>query len=228
MKSPNPPYSEEFFNFHTLCDAVFQKDMAQARLILEDQSQCLFQREEPSWEAMMVFLTSMNRSLYNYILYRTSLSLYQCCAENGKIIHKCRNKEEFFALAERILATYCNKLDAGCTHCSCRYIARAKAYIDWNLDKRLSLEEVAAQVYISKAYLSELFTSHTGTSFSAYVTERRMQRAKQLLMNTKMSIQDIGQACGFYSSAYFSTVFTKRFGLSPRRYRVIHDTTLPA
>ena len=83
----------------------------------------------------------------------------------------------------------------------------------------LRLEEVAARVFISKTYLSELFTSYTGMSFTTYVTRQRMQRAKKLLLSTRMSIHDVGQACGFYSSAYFSTVFTRQFGLSPSRYR---------
>lgn len=217
MKETQQIYPEAFYNFQLLCDAVLHRDLIQARLVLEEQSQCLFESERPSWESMMVFLTSMNRSLYNFILYRTSLSLHQCCFENSKLMHKCHTRQQFFDLAEQILEAYCSELR--CDSCRGNYITRAKAYIDWNLDKPLRLEEVAARVFISKTYLSELFTSYTGMSFTTYVTRQRMQRAKKLLLSTRMSIHDVGQACGFYSSAYFSTVFTRQFGLSPSRYR---------
>ncbi len=166
---------------------------------------------------MLVFLTSMNRSFYNYILYTTGRSLHQCCYENGLLIHHCRTKETFFRSADTIIQNYCRQLE-GWSPLN-MYILRTKEYIDRNLDKNLRLEEVAAKVYISKAYLSELFTAYTGKSFSSYITERRMERARQLLATTRLSIHDVGMACGFLSPAYFSTVFTKQSGLSPRQYR---------
>lgn len=208
---------EEFYNFKNLCDALLMRDTARAGAILEEQSRCLFSGPEPSFSDMLVFLTSMNRSLYNYILYITGRSLHQCCYENGLLIHHCRTREAFFRLADTVIQNYCRQF--GDRPTLNLYILRAKEYIEQNLDKHLRLEEVAAQVYISKAYLSELFTAQTGKSFSSYVTERRMELARQLLASTQMSIHAVGMSCGFLSPAYFSTVFTKQVGLSPRQYR---------
>ena len=208
---------EEFYNFKNLCDAMLMRDLKQVHAILTEQSRCLFNGPGPSFPGMLVFLTSMNRSFYNYILYTTGRSLHQCCYENGLLIHHCRTKETFFRSADTIIQNYCRQLE-GWSPLN-MYILRAKEYIDRNLDKNLRLEEVAAKVYISKAYLSELFTAYTGKSFSSYITERRMERARQLLATTRLSIHDVGMACGFLSPAYFSTVFTKQSGLSPRQYR---------
>ena len=100
-----------------------------------------------------------------------------------------------------------------------RYVTKAQNYIAHNLDKALTLEEVSSRIYISKAYLSELFPTFTGQSFTAYVSGCRMQLAAQLLVSTSLPIQDIGQTCGFDSPAYFSTVFSRQYGMSPRKYR---------
>ena len=207
---------EEFYNFKDLCDAALHKDPIRTKKILEAQSRCLFEGEADEAD-MIVFLTSMNRGFYNYILYTMNLSLHRCCYENLRIIHHCRSQDDFFRTAAEIIHTYCGQLAAAPR--DNLYIIRAKEYIARNLDKNLRLEEVAAQVYISKAYLSELFTACTGKPFSAYVTKLRMERAGQLLRSTSLSIHDVGAACGFFSPAYFSTVFTKHFGVSPRQYR---------
>ena len=207
---------EEFYNFKDLCDAALHKDPVRTKKILEAQSGCLF--ESGADEAgMMVFLTSMNRGFYNYILYTMNLSLHRCCHDNLCFIHHCRSRDDFFAAAAEIIHAYCGQLAAAPR--DNLYILRAKEYIARNLDKNLRLEEVAAHVYISKAYLSELFTACTGKTFSAYVTELRMERAGQLLRSTTLSIHDVGVACGFFSPAYFSTVFREHFGVSPRQYR---------
>ncbi len=207
---------EEFYNFKDLCDAALHKEPCQAVKILESQSGCLFEGEIREAN-MIVFLTSMNRSFYNYILYTMDLSLYQCCYRNVHLVHHCKDKNEFFQKAAQIIHAYCHELTLNLQDNP--YIIRAREYISNHLDQKLQLEDVADHLYISKTYLSELFRSCEGCPFSAYITGLRMEKAGQLLRSTALPIHEIGATCGFLSPAYFSTIFTRYYGVSPRQYR---------
>ena len=209
--------AEGFYNFKELCCAVLHQDLAAADDTLERQSSFLFAQGSCPVEAMRIFLTSMNRSIYNYLLYAQDLSLHKCCFQNLCLSHACRSKEEFFSAARQMIRNYCQQFQSPDGY-SC-HVMRAKEYIEENLAEPLRLSQVAQQIHISTSHLSELFTKCTGTSFSNYVKQRRLERANQLLLCTQATIQDVALSCGFSTPAYFSTVFTKWSGMSPRQYR---------
>lgn len=94
-------------------------------------------------------------------------------------------------------------------------------YIHNNLSKDLTLDKVADANYISKSYLSSLFTEHTGNSFSHYLRLCRIDKSKELMVNTNMSLLDIALECGFNSQSYFCNVFRDIEGLTPRQYRCL-------
>lgn len=98
-------------------------------------------------------------------------------------------------------------------------------YIKENLDKELSLEEVASAIHVSKSHLSNLFTKCIGNSFSHHVNKLRIEKAKELLANTKLSLMDITVECGFNSQSYFSRVFSGFEGMTPYQYRKLYRTT---
>ncbi len=210
---------EVFYNFKDLCYAVLRKDMQTAMSVFTAQSKGLFciQDQKEKVCAMRVFLTSMNRGIYNYILFALDISLHDCCSENGIIAHGCQTQEQFYKTAEQMISSYCRQFE--CASACNPHIAKAKEYIEQNLDAELSLKQVAVSIHVNPSYLSELFTCCTGKRFSVYVRERRLERAAGLLLSSRKTIQDISQICGFSSSAYFSTVFTKWAGVSPRQYR---------
>jgi two-component system response regulator YesN len=83
----------------------------------------------------------------------------------------------------------------------------------------LKLEDVAAHVDRSPAYLSSLFTKRQGSSFRELLTAIRMKEAKRLLLETKQPIQDVAEKTGFYNANYFSRIFKVTTGLTPRMYR---------
>lgn len=92
-------------------------------------------------------------------------------------------------------------------------------YISKNFsDPMLSLESVATAFHFSPSYLSKLFSDYKGVSFTAFLTEMRMEHAKNLLKNTNITIQEVASQCG-YNVKYFSRLFTKKNGVNPRQYR---------
>jgi two-component system response regulator YesN len=99
-------------------------------------------------------------------------------------------------------------------------ILKAKAYIERNYgDQDISLHTVASHVGISPNHLSTVFSQETGENFIEYLTAVRIERAKYLLKNTGTKNADIACETGFSDPHYFSFIFKKNTGLSPREYR---------
>jgi AraC-like DNA-binding protein len=97
-------------------------------------------------------------------------------------------------------------------------IARALAYINSHLQESLSIDRVAAHVFVSRAYFTRQFRHATGKTFIEYVTERRMEEAKVLLQDTNWSIEKISAFVGV-TSAHLRSLFLQNHGLTPGAYR---------
>lgn len=98
-------------------------------------------------------------------------------------------------------------------------ICLAVEYINAHYAEQLSLEQVAAQVYLNPDYFSRVFKIETGQTFINYLTDVRLQHSVQLLENTALRVQTIAQQVGYYNASYFSTTFKKKYGVSPYEYR---------
>jgi two-component system response regulator YesN len=93
-------------------------------------------------------------------------------------------------------------------------IREAKAIIDHNYDKHISLEELADMVNVSSFYLSRLFKEELGESFSEYITRLRMEKAIELLAKGQ-SVKECCFLVGYNDPNYFSRLFKKYFGVTP-------------
>jgi len=100
-----------------------------------------------------------------------------------------------------------------------RIIQSAANYIKENCTESITLKDVAEKFFFSKEYFSSLFKESIGYGFSEYLTLMRLAIALKLLKETKLSISEISEHCGFNDSNYFSTIFKKNLGISPREYR---------
>lgn len=98
-------------------------------------------------------------------------------------------------------------------------IKKAIRYISRNFASPLTLEEVAGEVHLNPAYFSTMFKQSTGSSFKEYLNMVRIEESKRLLSNTDYSVIDIAVATGFEDQSYFSKVFKKYTGLTPKQYR---------
>ena len=87
-------------------------------------------------------------------------------------------------------------------------------------DESIDLEDLSQRHGMSYPLFRKLFKAQTGFSPHAYVVEMRLNRAKALLHETSLSVEDIALSVGFSSHAYFSAAFQKRLGLSPSSWRV--------
>ena len=99
---------------------------------------------------------------------------------------------------------------------------KAAAFIESNLAEDISLMDVCRHTGTSRCQMCRLLRANLGRSFCEYLTDRRIDHAKRLLLQTELPSQQIAGACGFASASYFTTVFRKRTGLPPARFRAEH------
>ncbi|MFA5121745.1 GlxA family transcriptional regulator [Zavarzinia sp.] len=102
-----------------------------------------------------------------------------------------------------------------------RVLNQAAALMAENIETPMAMPEVAEALGISRRQLERLFKRHLGTSPADYYLNLRLTRARELLRLTAMAVTDIGLACGFQSSAHFSTAYKSQFGRPPRTDRAV-------
>ncbi|HHY42872.1 MAG TPA: helix-turn-helix transcriptional regulator [Thermoanaerobacterales bacterium] len=137
--------------------------------------------------------------------------------------------EDIIRMGEEMINQYLTFINNQLCQINNPIINDALAYIKNNLDKELSLEEVANAIHVSKSHLSNLFSKCIGNSFSHHVNKLKIEKAKELLAKTRLSIMDITVECGFNSQSYFSRVFSGFEGMTPIQYRKLYgETRLPA
>lgn len=98
-------------------------------------------------------------------------------------------------------------------------VQKALNYIERNLNKGVTLEEVAGCADVSACYLSRLFKKTLGINFVTYLTNRRMDLAKKILMGTDQPVTQISLDLSFNDVSYFCKTFKKEVGVSPSEFR---------
>ena len=98
-------------------------------------------------------------------------------------------------------------------------VTKAKAYIQENFDHEISLDDVSKEVNISPYYFSKLFKEESGENFIEYLTRIRMERARQLLLDPSYTVKEISSMTGYADPNYFSRIFKKQTGMTPREFR---------
>lgn len=92
-------------------------------------------------------------------------------------------------------------------------------FVDEHITEELDLNLVAEKFNRTPGYISTMFKKHVEGGFNSYLTNERVEIAKKLLTDGSISVQEVSELCGFHNSKYFSVVFKKTTGVSPREYR---------
>lgn len=93
------------------------------------------------------------------------------------------------------------------------------AFVRKNYMLDITLEELASTFYLSKEHLSRLFKKETGKNLFSYIMDMKLTEARHLLNETSMTVEEIAFHLGFNNGNYFSKVFKKNVGMSPRDFR---------
>lgn len=98
-------------------------------------------------------------------------------------------------------------------------LIKAKEFIEKNFNKDITLEETASYVGVSSYYFSKIFKALVGKNYMDYVTDLRIEKAKDMMENTSESIKEICYEVGYNDPNYFSRVFKKIEGVTPSEYK---------
>lgn len=98
-------------------------------------------------------------------------------------------------------------------------VENIKIMIENSFGEKLNISEIARNLGYSRSYMTELFHREAGVSISQYITEFRLQRAQIMMRDPTLSLQQIAYKCGYSDPLFFSRMFKKRFGVSPRKLR---------
>jgi len=100
-----------------------------------------------------------------------------------------------------------------------REISKATNYIKANYNKNINLKNIAENVNLNPAYLSSLFKKELGINFIDYLNGLRVEKARELLLETNLMTYEIAENVGFSEETYFSKVFKSVVGTSPTEFR---------
>lgn len=98
-------------------------------------------------------------------------------------------------------------------------VREAIAFVEARLEQPIGLREAAERVHLNASYFSVLFKEQTKLTFSEYVARLRLQKAKALLLTTKLPVAEIAERVGYQTAKYFNKVFRDYEGRSPGQYR---------
>lgn len=98
-------------------------------------------------------------------------------------------------------------------------IATLTDYVRQHYSNDICLSTICHQLHYSPAYISKKFHDETGTSFSIYVQKYRLEQSCRLLANTSDKISKISEAVGYTNTKYFTELFRRHMGITPREYR---------
>lgn len=139
-------------------------------------------------------------------------------ADNYRSLYRMGNVEQVSEWMTRLRDGLCDTLKSKRVTYKEHIISNIQKYILNHCDERLTLNEISALFGLSPNYLSAMFKKTCGIGFSEYINQVKISRAKTMLLEKDMKVYEAAGCLGFESAFYFSKVFKKITGLSPREF----------
>lgn len=127
--------------------------------------------------------------------------------------------KDFGELLQTMVRDYCALVKRFAIADYSPLVQRVIARVDLDLTADLSLNAHAEALEVNSSYLSALFKKETGQTITEFVMTRRMDHAKFLLRSTRLSVSEVARQCGISDDNYFTKLFKKYVGETPRQYR---------
>lgn len=134
-------------------------------------------------------------------------------------IEQVHSLEAILPLMTEMFRSYCRLVRKHSLKDYSPPVQKALTYIDANLAGSLSLRTLAETLNVSSSYLSTLFKKETGQTLTEHINRRRIKHAMHLLESTRLQIQTVAQHCGIVDVQYFSRIFKRIAGMTPKEYR---------
>lgn len=135
----------------------------------------------------------------------------------------CQNPGSDLTYA-KMASLFVSLLEIGCKKSTSATYADSKVsailtYLNENILSKMTLDEISRNIGISKFHMCRQFQDNMGISIGEYIKNRRISIAKQLLIETDMSVSEISRHCCFSNSSFFAKTFSEVIGCTPTSYR---------
>ncbi|MGG4103075.1 response regulator [Paenibacillus lautus] len=140
-------------------------------------------------------------------------------AELYHAIYQCRTIIEIEAIIMDYAGHAIRTLEHRFMDKNARLVHQVRTTIDQTYHQAITINSLSDQVYLSPNYLRSIFKEKTGMTIHDYLTRIRLNKAKELLADDSLKVQDIAQRVGYESTSYFISLFLKSQGVTPNEYR---------
>lgn len=169
---------------------------------------------------VLQLLNSLNRIIYENQIKMDQSSFVQ----NFLILKKNSSLEAIEEVLKAFVGKIIDKVNSSRRNPEEGTIGNIIKYINEHYMENLQLTELADRFDLNRFYIGQLFKQHTGKSFNDYTSEKKVEKAKELLITTEMSVKSVSEVLGFSYSDYFIKIFKKLEGITPGEYRVLKNS----
>ena len=127
--------------------------------------------------------------------------------------------DELCLWSTNMLETFMNHLEDNRNQRNLQAIQKAAEYIRQNYRNKVTIDDIAQEVYLSSCYVSRIFKQSLGCTLMEYLTQVRVEEAKTMLKNPKYNVMQAAEESGFEDPGYFTRVFKKLEGITPSRFK---------
>ena len=127
--------------------------------------------------------------------------------------------EEMCLWIKKVLGVFLDDIEKARCIKNLQIVQSASDYIRTHYQRRVTLEEIAQQVYVSPSYLSRLFKKEIGCTVIELLTKVRIEEAKKVFHDPKYTVRQVAAEIGFEDANYFSKVFRRLEGITPSEYK---------
>lgn len=211
-------YAEE----NKMMQAVAQGQLYKAEMHFNNLSSCQIEQRVPDTlrnrkNYAIIFNTLMRKAAEAGAVH--PLHIDSLSSRYAKKIELATSTNALISLQREMIHKYCLLVKNHSMKGYSLLIRKVLTQIDSDLTADLSLRTQAEHLNINSSYLSTLFKKETGTTLTEYVNRKRIEHAIFLLNTTNLQIQTIAQACGIPDVNYFTKIFKKQIGITPKDYR---------
>jgi len=200
-----------------LCECIEYNNLSKVKTILNEIKQTCIARNESSMNAKLLLIHYVNDIVKQCSLYLNDLGPDIMAVQ--KELLDSSDIDEAISILLSLAQTLSLHISSVQVDNSDILIRKAADYISQHYTEKISLEDVATSVGISKYYLSNMFKKIQGINFSSHLNNVRIEKAKMLLKNPQITVAQICEQVGFHDQQYFSKIFKKHTGMTVTEYR---------
>lgn len=216
---------DRYYNENELLSAVQHGNFKQVQNLIETAGMMRFANRiedemQESRHRLIVLNTLMRRAVYQGGVHPIHIDTLS--NNNAVKINQISNIKEADSFYITIILNYCKLVQEHSLTSYSKPIQRIISTIDASITADLRLNTFAKELFMNPSYLSALFKNEVGMNLTEYVNKKRLKYSTTFLEATSMPIQEIAVKCGISDIHYFTRLFKREYGMTPREYRKKH------